>query len=109
MRVLAEAWERAGTACGEPSIPSRPIPSRTQADERDVSRAAQGRDPAVPMTQNPGQRLLTSFYEGSTVIHRKGAVPRIVPAVGDPKPRTLRTFCCQYCKRTFSHAPAVAL
>merc|ERR1711871_394400 len=73
----------------------------------------QTRPPAQPTAESrTSQAKLSDWYAGSTTVHKKGMPPRVIPALGPPKPhlRAHRFTCCfksRGCSQTSDHGPAM--
>ena len=80
--------------------PARSTPQLPAESQRNAPRTAQS------------QRTLVQWYTGSTTVHKKGSAPRVIPAVGPPKPVGPPKHECCYkskgCQMSSDHAPAVA-
>ena len=80
--------------------PARSTPQLPAESQRNAPRTAQS------------QRTLVQWYTGSTTVRKKGSAPRVIPAVGPPKPVGPPKHECCYkskgCQMSSDHAPAVA-
>ena len=94
-----------------PSFPPQPPHSSIPRPARSTPQLPAESQRNAPRTAE-SQRTLVQWYTGSTTVRKKGSAPRVIPAVGPPKPVGPPKHECRYkskgCQMSSDHAPAVA-